>query len=49
MAIKPKVVSSYDLNITESGAKVLRIVLIGVIPLIIIAIGIFVFIRRKNR
>lgn len=49
MAIKPKVVSSYDLNITESGAKVLRVVLIGVIPLIIIAIGIFVFIRRKNR
>ncbi len=49
MAIKPKVVSSYDLNITESGAKALRIVLIGVIPFLIIAIGIFVFIRRKNR
>lgn len=49
MAIKPKVVSSYDLNITESGAKVLRIVLIGVIPLLIIAVGIFIFIRRKNR
>jgi len=49
MAIAPKVVSSYDLNITEAGAKVLQIVLIYVIPLLILAIGVFVFIRRKNK
>ncbi|MBQ8003749.1 MAG: hypothetical protein IJ299_01495, partial [Oscillospiraceae bacterium] len=49
MAIAPKVVSNYDLNITEAGAKVLQIVLIYVIPIIILALGIFVFIRRKNK
>lgn len=49
MAIAPKVVSSYDLNITEGGARVLWIVLVFVIPVAILALGIFVFIRRKNK
>lgn len=49
MPIAPKVVSTYDLNITEAGARVLKVVLIAVVPLLILALGIFVFIRRKNK
>lgn len=49
MQISPKVVSSYDLNITEAGTRVVQIVLVYVIPILILAAGIFMFIRRKNR
>ncbi len=47
--IMPKVESEYDLDITEGTIRVLHIVLIYVMPLLIFALGIFVFIRRKNR
>ncbi len=49
LAINPKVDITYDLNITEGGASLLRILLNYVLPLLIIAGGVFVFIRRRNR
>ncbi len=49
MEIAPKVVSDYDLNITENGARLLQIILIAVIPAVIILAGIFIFMKRKNR
>ena len=49
MQIMPKVEPSYDLNITQAQAKILFIVLIFVIPLLILAAGFFVFLRRRNR
>lgn len=49
MKISPKVVSSYDLNITENGATLLRIILIAVIPALIILAAVCIFIKRKNR
>lgn len=49
MQIMPKVVSSYDLNITEAGTRVVQIILVYIIPILILAAGVFMFIRRKNR
>lgn len=47
--IMPKVESSYDLDITEGTIRALQIILVFVMPLLIFALGIFVFIRRKNK
>ena len=47
--IMPKIESSYDLNINEGTAQVLQVVLVYVIPALIFALGVFVFIRRKNK
>ncbi len=49
MQIMPKVEPSYDLNITQAQSKVLFVVLIFIIPLAILAVGVFVFLRRRNR
>lgn len=49
ISISPKVEASYDLNLTEGAVAILKIVLIAVIPLIIIALAVYVFIKRKNR
>lgn len=49
MDISPKVQPSFDLNITTGLARTLQILLIFVLPATILAMGIFVFVRRKNR
>ena len=49
ISISPKVDVSYDLDLTERTAAILKVVLIAVIPLIIIALAVYVFIKRKNR
>ncbi len=49
MQIMPKAEPNYDLFISQGQAKMLRNVLIFVIPLVIIAAGIFVFMRRRNK
>ncbi len=49
MQIMPKVEPNYDLFISQSQARLLRNVLIFIIPLVIIAAGIFVFLRRRNK
>ncbi len=49
MNIEPKTEIKYDLNITEGGARVLFAVLVVIIPLLILAAGIAVFIIRKNK
>ncbi len=49
ITLSPKVEISYDLDITESEVKVWSIILIGVIPVLFIALAIYIFIRRKNR
>ena len=49
MAIRPKIVSNYDLNITEGQARLFNVLLVYILPVLILAFGVFVFIRRKNR
>ncbi len=49
MQIMPKVETSYDLNITQAQARIIFIVLVFIIPLAILAAGVFVFLRRRNR
>ncbi|MBR5223308.1 MAG: GldG family protein [Clostridia bacterium] len=39
---------SFGASITESSRNVMSIIFIGVIPILVIAAGIFVYIRRKN-
>jgi len=49
LELSPKIDVSYDLNLTEVGVKALTVILVGVVPLVFIAFGIFIFIKRKNR
>ncbi len=49
MQIAPKVDENHDLYIDGTEQKIILAVLVIAMPLIILAIGIFVFIRRKNR
>ncbi len=46
--ISGKLVSSKALTVTESQTKVLSIVLIGVVPLLILGCGLFVWSRRRH-
>lgn len=39
---------SYSESVTESGIRTIRIIFVGLVPIIMIAIGILVFVRRKN-
>ncbi len=39
---------SYAESVTESGIRTIRIIFVGLVPVIMIAIGILVFIRRRN-
>ncbi len=49
MQIAPKVEENHDLYIDGTEQKIIMVALVIVMPLIILAIGIIVFIRRKNR
>ena len=49
MAIRPKIVSNYDLNITAGQARLFNVLLVYILPVLILAFGVIVFIRRKNR
>jgi putative effector of murein hydrolase len=49
MKIAPKVTSKYDLGVTENAVKTLTIVLCGVLPAFIIALAVYIFIKRKNK
>jgi len=49
LSVAPKRVAEYDLNFYESQAVTLGIVLAIVLPLVILAAGIFIFIRRRHR
>lgn len=49
LELSPKIDISYDLDITESGVKLLNIILIGILPLIFVVLAIFIYIKRKNR
>lgn len=39
---------SYSDAVTESGLRVIRIIFIGLLPIITIAIGVYVYIKRRN-
>ena len=39
---------SYAESVTESGIRVIRIVFVFLVPIAIIAIGVFVYVRRRN-
>lgn len=49
MKIAPKVTSKYDLGVTENGVRVLTTVLCGILPAFIIALAVYIFIKRKNK
>ena len=49
MQVMPKVMQSYDLNIYDSDVRNYMIILLIVMPLVILGIGIFVFIRRRHK
>ena len=49
MAIAPKMQQTYDLNFYESEIRVLFVVLVILVPLAILAAGIFIFIRRRHK
>ena len=49
ITIKPKVVSFHDLNITEAEGNRLFIILVIVIPALIFALGIVIFVRRIRK
>ena len=49
LALSPKVEVSHDLDVSKGDISAISFVLIGVIPLIFVALGIFIYIKRKNR
>ncbi len=49
MSIAPKMTQSYDLNFYESEIRILMWILVIIVPLAILAAGIFIFIRRRHR
>ncbi|MCD7740776.1 MAG: GldG family protein [Ruminococcus sp.] len=49
ITIEPKVISGNIFDITAQQIKVLQIVFIGVIPVVTLAIGLIIWIRRRNR
>ncbi len=49
LTLSPKAEISYDLEVSKGDIRAISIVLIGVIPLIFVALGIFIYIKRKNR
>ncbi|QNU68928.1 GldG family protein [Ruminiclostridium herbifermentans] len=46
--ISPKIVSTKSLSTTKSQAKIISIILIGVVPVIILVIGLVVWTRRRH-
>ena len=49
LTIAPKVIKGNIFDITAEQIRLLKIVFIGVIPAVTLAIGLFIWIRRKNR
>ena len=49
LTLSPKAEISYDLEVSKGDIRTISIVLIGIIPLIFVALGIFIYIKRKNR
>lgn len=49
IGIKPKISENHDLNLRKSQVETLQIILVFIIPLIILALGVIVFIRRRHR
>lgn len=49
IVIEPKVISATLFDITAEQIRALKIVFIGVIPLVTLGVGLFIWLRRKNR
>ncbi|MBR5479595.1 MAG: GldG family protein [Clostridia bacterium] len=49
LKVAPKMVAEYDLNIYESQANVFGIILVVIVPIAILAAGIFIFIKRRHK
>ena len=49
LTIAPKVIKGNIFDITAEQIRTLKIVFVGVIPAVTLAIGLFIWIRRKNR
>ncbi len=49
LQIMNKAEVSHDLAVSKGEIRAISIVLIGIVPLIFIALAVFIFIRRKNR
>ena len=49
LQLSPKADVSYDLDVSKGEIKTISVILIAVVPLLFVALGVFVFIRRKNR
>ncbi len=48
IAISPKLISTKSLSTTETQAKVISVILIGVVPCVIMIIGLIVWSRRRH-
>lgn len=49
LTIAPKVIKGNIFDITAEQIRLLKIIFIGVIPAVTLAIGLFIWLRRKNR
>lgn len=49
LELSPKAEISHDLAVSKGEIRAISVVLIGIIPVIFIALAVFIFIRRKNR
>lgn len=49
MTIEPKVISANIFDITAEQIRTLKIIFIGVIPVVTLMIGLIIWLRRKNR
>ena len=48
LAIKTIENQSFAASVTESSRNVMSIIFVGVIPIMVVAAGVYVYIRRKN-